>query len=373
MSELELDAVLRGIKQLLTPATEGTTFLHSLDRSLDSFELFLRDSSSAQLGTALQSTVESLDIPKCDVENSSESRKYDISLYFRFTVQSLALLCLLDESLKSAHTSDQASVRNQSSLSSKDKNISPPTPKALLSSAEEKNVRVLLQFVVALGVFPFLLPGADHLLRLKLGKMASQISKIGGDDITPCNNNLSRRACYLYHHCRVLTRMFANPVIGPTVLSHHLSTVLVALLQICYGPRETPQQQQQQSLRQRTQQDERKSPLVSVDQTFPVLSAAQFQKCAEELRTLLDGLHQPLVVRELLYLQGTPGRQSRVGERGERGGGEMVRPAAPRWLQNACGKLLSERLMQRDGVRNVLLGIYDMIPGQFSNCLQFSP
>jgi hypothetical protein len=37
-----------------------------------------------------------------------------------------------------------------------------------------------------------------------------------------------------------------------------------------------------------------------------------------------------------------------------------TRSPTPRWLQAACGKLLSERLVQKDGVLNVLRGVLDL-------------
>ena len=37
-----------------------------------------------------------------------------------------------------------------------------------------------------------------------------------------------------------------------------------------------------------------------------------------------------------------------------------VRSPTPKWLQSACGKLLSDRLVQKDGVLNVLRGVLDL-------------
>jgi hypothetical protein len=37
-----------------------------------------------------------------------------------------------------------------------------------------------------------------------------------------------------------------------------------------------------------------------------------------------------------------------------------VRSPTPKWLQAACGKLLSDRLVQKDGVLNVLRGVLDL-------------
>ena len=315
---MELNAVLVGIKQLLSPPREGT-ILQSLEDNLESFEAFLQDPSQAALKEAFRLTSISLDIP--------ESHEDGVILYCRFTAQALALLRMLDESLKRAHTDDLKQLNETSSAAK-----TPPAPKALLSPTEEKGITTLLQFIISLGIFPFLLPGADNLLHLKLGEMAPQLHK-------SCSL-LTTKACYLYHSSNTLTLMFTTPVIGATILSRHLSDVLAALLQICHGPKDTT---------------------VVDDQTCPILSEVQRQWCTEKLSDLLSTLHQPLVVRELLSLQSAP-RKSADMSKGSHSGRVVV---TPKWLRSACGTLLSERLMQEDGVHKVLLGIFDAIQGQY--------
>ena len=364
---MELGVVLRGVKRLLSPPREGSSILQSLAGSLDSFEALLRDPIQTELKESLQATVVGLDIPEWGEKSTPVSLRDDISLYCRFTVQGLALLCLLDEALRKACRDDDLfSAQNvkfeeqfsPSAEKTLKKQLPPPTPKALLSPAERKSINTLVQFVVSLGIFPFLLTGADHLLSLKLGQMASQLHKSG------CL--LTTKACYLYHYCRALTRLFTTPVLGATILSRHLSDVLVALLQICCGPSEAVSVQQQLCVQERG--DFKKTPAQNSEQKdvfdercAPALSELQREWCMEELSGLLNRLHQPLVVRELLSLQGVPGKSSSAGK-GNKGG----RPATPKWLRGACGRLLSERLMQKDGVRKVLLGIFDAMPGEFA-------
>ena len=328
-----MEVVLRGIAQLSSPSREDTSMLKSLGGSLDAFEAFLQDTSQAELNAALQKATDSIKIPERELESSCSED--DVKLYCRFSMRALPLLCLLDEALNIAHAQDLTTAGKFKEESSKG---APPAPKALLSPAEEKSINTLLQCVVALGVFPHLLPGADSQLKMRLGPMASQIHK--------SSDSVSVRICYLYHHTRTLARMFATPVIGPSVLSRHLSTVLVALLQICYGPLETPQTSQ---------------------------TEGYVQQCRGELSALLRRHHQPLVVQALLGLQGSPGKLAEM--RGREGRPHPGKPAdaegrgegrrvTPRWLQRACGKLLSERLMQEDGVHKVVLGIFRAMSGQ---------
>ena len=322
---MELNAVLVGIKQLLSPPREGT-ILQSLEDNLDCFEAFLQDPSQAALKEAFRLTFVSLDIPG--------SHEDGVTLYCRFTAQALALLRMLDESLKRAHADDLKKLKEPSSAAK-----TPSTPTALLSPTEEKSIITLVQFVVSLGIFPFLLPGADNLLYLKLGEMASQLHK-------SCTL-LTTKACYLYHSSNTLTLMFTTPVIGANILSRHLSDVLAALLQICHGPKDTS--------------------VVDDQATHPILSEVQRQWCTEKLGDLLSTLHQPLVVRELLSLQSAT-RKSTDVSKGSHSGRVVV---TPRWLRSACGRLLSERLMQEGGVNKVLLGIFDAIQGQYHTQISY--
>ena len=364
--------VLRGVKRLVSPTQNGGSVLQSLAGNLDSFDAFLQEPAQVELKAALQSTQATLDVPEWEGTSAPESCRDTLILYCRFTVQGLALLCLLDEALRRAQahdhdTSKQVNSEEQfPSKQQKKKQPLPPAPKALLSPAEEKSINTLLQFIVALGLFPFLLPGADNLLVLKLGKTALQLRKSGGLFTT--------RARYLYHCCRVLTRVCTTPVIGPSVLTRHLSDVLVALLQICYGSSDavageqsSVQEKDDGELLKTGGVQKAKDELSGRESRPPVLHATEKEWCREELGRLLGELHQPLVVRELLSVQGAPGKPagtSKTKREGERK--QQAISATPRWLRSACGRLLSERLMQKDGVRKVLLGIFDAMAGQCS-------
>ena len=330
---VELSGVLRCIKQLLTPPKEGTSVLLSLEETLDTFQSFSRE---RELTNELESATSCLKIPEYDTLGD------EVAVYCKFTKQAAALLTLLDEALKQAHGEDLSSAQepNQSPSEHKQK----PDPKAMLSSTEEKSIYTLLQFVVALGIFPFLLPGADSLLQAQLGEMAPQITKSRADPIT---NSL-----LLFHHCRPLVRLFHTPVIGPSVVSRHLSTALVALLQVCYSSRSTAPLEQRGGRGGGDSDTGCSWEGGSNAGSCPVLS-----KVKEELTCTLDRLHQPMVVRELLRIQGATGESGMQGN--QRGSG-----GTPNWLQRACGGLLSDRLMKEDGVHSVLVGILGATAGQ---------
>ena len=323
---MELSTVLRCIKQLLSPPKEGASILLSLEETLDTFQ---RSISEQELTNELESATAGLKTPECGD---------DVAAYCRFTENGLALLSLLNEALTKAHREDLCSTQKPNEKQQSSSEQKQPPPKALLSSSEEKSVQTLLQFVVALGIFPFLLPGADHLLGAQLGEMAPHITRSSADPLT--------RSLFLYHHCRPLLPLFHTPVIGPSVVSQHLSTVLVTLLQVSHFSQTTPSPRQREGI----SGGDKISHFSREDSgNYSLVSSVEVE---EELTDLLDRLHQPVVVRELLRLQGTQRRA------GGKGGG-------PRWLQKACGRLLSERLMREDGVHAILMGIFETTAGQW--------
>ena len=190
------------------------------------------------------------------------------STYLEFVPEGLSLLLVLNETLHTLHEEDKRSPAPE------ERGVQPLAPKSLLSISDQKAVHSLVQFVVSLGVFPYLIPPLDGLLLMRLGhaKMVEKCSKATSSD---------ERAQNLYKSCRVLVQCFENPVLGPNLISQHLSDVLVALLQICYAPREG-----------------------SVEKTDSrPESVSEREWCTSALHKLLSKTYQPLVVRELLAIQ----------------------------------------------------------------------
>ena len=97
--------------------------------------------------------------------------------YTEFIPEGLSLLLVLDEILCTLHEEDMISERSQaanqtslnssSSVSSRNK-AAPRVTKSLLSISDQKTVTGLAQFIVSLGLFPYLTPPLDALLKLRL-------------------------------------------------------------------------------------------------------------------------------------------------------------------------------------------------------------
>uniref|UniRef100_A0A8C7E2M8 Transport and golgi organization 6 homolog n=1 Tax=Naja naja TaxID=35670 RepID=A0A8C7E2M8_NAJNA len=85
------------------------------------------------------------------------------------------------------------------------------------------------------------------------------------------------------------------------------------------------------------------------------LTEEEQSSCKEALQGLLDKVYQPLVVRELLLLQGGPKQASCPSQQKK----EPCMAPAPAWLQRLCGHLLSGRLLRPGGVQAVIRGILE--------------
>ena len=341
---LDLKTVVQGIKFLI--ASEGTrqheqnsSFAETLELLLSKFESFLSEREA--LSVALAAGQKQFHISLGPNE----------TLYWRFTAKSLCLLCALVDLLQEVQTPGTSTLP------------SPPVPKHMLGVTDQKLIQCLLQRVVYVGIYPYLLPGVDSLVKLRLGHLRGAAKAAA--PVEQC-------AWHLFKCSQMLLHCAEDQTLGPLLLAHHLSDLLVALIQVCYGrpgggSAATPGPHRG-SL---TEQASPSSPgavhpcQVSAtpgDGGSVAIAESDRAWCEKALDGLLDRVHQPVVVRELLCLQSGGAPKTRSG--GTRGGEEGRESAKNlRWLQRACGRLLSERLMKKNGVQSVLRGILDAMAG----------
>ena len=291
-------------------------------------------------------------------------------IYWDTTADALCLLLLLEEVLQRLRELDLKDTKTPPI---------PPPPRALLSVADEGVLQSLFQFVVSLGIYPYLLPGVDAWLKLR----------IPHSDFIAKETTLSH-SWFLLKCCQVLTRCCDDPLIGASLLSRHFSDILAALLQLCYSPsgdnskthdvftRETSSKRTTSPPTCLSPSDIGPSSCSSTtdsrqsSEDLNFLTVMQQEWCVATLKELLSRVYQPLVVKELLVLQGmplqTPSAAAAIPQpsssqtsgpprqTGRRSGGRV---RSPKWLQRACGELLSECLMRRNGVQHVLRGIFE--------------
>ncbi|XP_038077559.1 transport and Golgi organization protein 6 homolog [Patiria miniata] len=111
---------------------------------------------------------------------------------------------------------------------------------------------------------------------------------------------------------------------------------------------------------------------VSLDKDLKAPGTERAAACSDgteffqsQLKRLLQKTFQPMVIRELLFLQGGPGSQGKqttlkADTKKVSKGGQSPLPRAPLWLRQECGRLLTERLMQPKGIQWVLRGLVDI-------------
>ncbi|XP_033898912.3 transport and Golgi organization protein 6 homolog isoform X3 [Acipenser ruthenus] len=205
----------------------------------------------------------------------------------------------------------------------------PALPPDVLSIAQQKVVQSALQFVVTLGICPYLLPGVGIPLkrRSEFGAMVESVS--GG---TPPYG--IRR---LFISCTVLLGVAEHASLGSMVLTRHLGDILAGLCQLGHCPNRS------------------KAGQPTITDNTKILSVEERTGCKKALQSLLGKVYQPIIIRELLILQGGP-KQVKASA-----GSCSRQPLAqaPPWLRRLCGQLLSERLMQPNGVQAVVRGILE--------------
>ncbi|XP_077167006.1 transport and Golgi organization protein 6 homolog isoform X2 [Paroedura picta] len=206
----------------------------------------------------------------------------------------------------------------------------PPLGPDALSISQEDTVRGALQLVAALGLCPYLLPGVGLPLRRR-----TEFSTLVQHVVSPGSSTGATRR--LYATCCVLLDIAQHPSLGSLLLTRHLGDLLAGLCQLAFAPTK-------QKAAQATRPEELKG-----------LTEEERTHCREALRGLLDRVYQPLVVRELLILQGGFRQSSCSSGRV----GEHALAPAPAWLRRLCGQLLSERLMKPGGVQAVVRGILE--------------
>ncbi|XP_032379205.1 transport and Golgi organization protein 6 homolog [Etheostoma spectabile] len=210
--------------------------------------------------------------------------------------------------------------------------MAPPLPPDVLSVTQQKTLGAALQFVVSLGLCPYLTPGVGVSLgrRSAFGSMVEKLVRCG---TVPA---AGRR---LLATTNVLLQLAELSSLATLVYTRHLGDVMAALCQLGYQPNRAE--------RGGTEEEKEQE-----------LSAEERQTCKEALGGLLGKVYQPIVIKELLILQGGP-KQSGARGSSSCSSSTAALGSAPTWLRRLCGQLLSERLMQPNGVQAVVRAILE--------------
>ncbi|XP_030281908.1 transport and Golgi organization protein 6 homolog [Sparus aurata] len=240
--------------------------------------------------------------------------------------------CLLLLLTLARHLSAELKVFQQTPAASAPKYCTPenapPLPPDVLSVTQQKMLGTALQFVVSLGLCPYLAPGVGVALGHR-SAFAAMVEKL------VCNGAVTAVGCRLLTTTKVLLQLTELSSLATLVFTRHLGDVMAALCQLGYQPHQED----------RSGTKERKD-----------LSAEERQTCREALESLVGKVYQPIVIKELLILQGGP-KQSGAMRTSTGSNSGAALGSAPAWLRRVCGQLLSKRLMQPNGVQAVVRAI----------------
>ncbi|XP_077611784.1 transport and Golgi organization protein 6 homolog [Crocuta crocuta] len=312
-----LESILEALQLLLSPGasdssslqiTKHDVLLATLSSNLSALEdKLLKDPHWTKLK-----------LLKDEIANKAEWPQNSVDVTWRFTSQALLLLLCLKESmihLAADFNPGKPNLRTPEAAPA----LSPDT----LSISQQKTVQSVLQFVVTLGVCPYLMPGVGIPLRCR-----TEFGAVVQDVV--CLTAPPEATRRLFTSCRVLLNVTHHTSLGSLIFCRHFGDIAAGLCQLGFCPTKRKPGKPEEEV------------LTEEERTFS----------RQALRDILDQVYQPLAVRELLILQGGP-PQSCTDEK------TQVRCRAPAWLRRLCGQLLSERLMKPSGVQAIVRGILE--------------
>ncbi|XP_066570075.1 transport and Golgi organization protein 6 homolog isoform X1 [Amia ocellicauda] len=262
---------------------------------------------------------------------------------WNFVVECLLLLLSLKHCLKSLLESFVPTKPNQ-----RTPEAAPALPPDVLSITQQKTVGSGLQFVVTLGICPYLLPGVGVPLSRRSAFGAAVESAVFRD-VAPDG---SRR---LFTSCSALLELVEVSSLGTLVLTRHLGDILAGLCQLGHCPTRSRAQLAVLTEKAKCSVEKLWTGLPNHTSASTEIGKEERMSCKRALQGLLGKVYQPIVIKELLILQGGP-KQVKLGA--VRGSRQPLAPAPP-WLRSLCGQLLSDRLAQPSGVQAVVRGILE--------------
>ncbi|XP_006820404.1 transport and Golgi organization protein 6 homolog [Saccoglossus kowalevskii] len=179
---------------------------------------------------------------------------------------------------------------------------------------EQHTLQTVLQLIVCFGIAPNLIPGVGIPLQ-KRTHFASCI---------PCRSTSAFDCDYQLLFCvKSLMSFCRHASLASVILTKHLTDILACFLQLCHAPRK-------KDLSGLSEQQRKEAIFLKPDEK---------DWCNLEFEKLLDRVYQPLLIQELIVLQGG------------------VSHRAPKWLKLMCGEVLSDRLLKHNGVMAAVKGV----------------
>ncbi|XP_016785554.1 transport and Golgi organization protein 6 homolog isoform X2 [Pan troglodytes] len=312
-----LDRILEALKLLLSPGGSGSSSLQVTKH--DVLLATLKSNLSALEDKFLKDPQwKNLKLLRDEIADKAEWPQNSVDVTWSFTSQTLLLLLCLKETMILL-----AANFNPGKPTPRTPEAAPALSPDALSISQQKTVQFVLQFVVTLGICPYLMPGVGVPLRYRT-EFGAVVQDVVCFDAAP---DATRR---LYTSCKALLNVAQHTSLGSLIFCHHFGDIAAGLCQLGFCPT-------------------KRKLLTPAEE---VLTEEERTLSRGALRDMLDQVYQPLAVRELLILQGGP-PQSCTDVK------TQMRCRAPAWLRRLCGQLLSERLMRPNGVQAVVRGILE--------------
>lgn len=218
-----------------------------------------------------------------------------------FVQWNLKLLKILCEALSRAVERYSKAKETQPTARKVGADPVPPMSPDTLTFTEQKIISTSLQFIVSLRLCPNLLPGVGLPIEMRsgFGKLL-QVTELGPE------LGREEKDFRLWQCTDCLLNCLKVSSLGTIILSRHLGDILAALCQLSYAP--MPQRASQPV----QESSEQKGPLVdsasqdALRDTACSRSQPNRENCQQQLSMLIERVYQPLLVRELLILQGGP-------------------------------------------------------------------
>ncbi|XP_022244952.1 transport and Golgi organization protein 6 homolog isoform X2 [Limulus polyphemus] len=286
-----------------------------------------------------------------------------VPIKWRFLTCCLIFIKLLQRALNTASQKDSKTSSNFKS-SENQKNIS-CGPHDTLSVSQHKTVARCVQFICGLGIIPSLLRGVGIPLERRTG--FSQLLIESTEVWPPWKKHRRLVACVI-----ILIDCLSNSTLGSMILSQHAGDLLAALIQLCYAPIKklsdtfgAADLENHESKPDGSSYDIKFSNILQVlekvsgpapqsDEHLILEMWEDRHLLKPKLYIVMNRMYQPLLVRELILLQGAPSRSSLEKK-------SMRRPLhkAPKWLQSTCGLILTNLLMKSQGLLTVITGVLE--------------
>ncbi|KAK3603873.1 hypothetical protein CHS0354_042880 [Potamilus streckersoni] len=377
--------VIKGLKILTSPdkSTPGTISGHvtvdgmedALQRNIEAFQ----DNIEKDMKFFILKQIWTNKDCFLEIPSNSTTR-------WSFILHCLKLLHILQDSIHHALRGFKYKSKPENIRPSGAPLLSPDT----LGVSQQKTILTSVQFIVSLGICPYLQPGVG----LPFEKR-SEYGKLLGLSVDEMHLDVYQKTYRLFICVKVLMECINTPSLGSLILSRHLSDVLAILLQLLYKAKpeinaiESNANTEKQSCIDNNSKRTKTLAVVSspmnkekqfcsdssgresynisesrAEEFLQVLDDGGMRKnedltctidmefCEKSLKTLMDRVYPPLLIRELMILQGGPRKKV------ESNGSPVLLPA-PTWLRKACGQLLTQIIMRSQGVKSLLQGMLD--------------